>query len=869
MGPDSSITPDSIQAQGFTTAFRGYDPTEVKNYLSRVAAELRAWRERADGLESAWHSAEERAARPPVLDEDTLMAAVGEETAAILRTARSAAADMRTKAAEDAARILAEAKQEAEETLASARAEAERLRSESSQAAELLTGAAQTEADRLITEARTTLELAVSEGDAEKERVVARAQEEAAALAARAQAEAEEMRAEADKERRLTIEGANSTRDRILEDLARRRRVATVQIEQLRAGRERLIESYALVRRTLEEVQSELSRADAEARTAADEVGRRLKDEPYVELSESSRSLGEILVVVTPDDITETEPADGAGEPSAGGTPGDEPAISDDRDADAAPGSAGADSAAHDPGAPGGPATGQSADADAADRSAAGESVADSAGVSTGPTSTSPETGTDTAAEASHGDPEDSEAASVEATSTEPAAAAEEGRGATAPAEGSGAAGQEVTREHLSAVDELFARIRATRASVAAVRLERDGEQGGPDGPAPDMTAAEMGELSTELLEAMGPSGAYADLTGGTDTADIDATAPTATAPDPDAAAPDADAPDDAHAAGEPGRSVAGSEAASDPASAGTGHGPDAAFDPASAGTGHGDAGDAGPAPAKAAEPTSRKRGSRKRNRGEEPAPATPAPTIKAPSAVRILQPEAPAEPIDDETLLQAREFAIVDLEVTLTRRLKRALQDEQNDVLDRLRSLKGEPTSARLLPTGEDQVARYAEASRSLLAEAAVAGTQFAGEALGRPDLPEVDVDVADLSNDCGSAIVSVLRRQLEQAISGSGDDQAVLVESMGAAYREWKTQRIERLAGDILSAAFARGTWSATPDGVTFRWLVEDVDGPCPDCDDDALAGGLPKGEAFPTGQHHPPAHSGCRCLLIPTAD
>lgn len=48
--------------------------------------------------------------------------------------------------------------------------------------------------------------------------------------------------------------------------------------------------------------------------------------------------------------------------------------------------------------------------------------------------------------------------------------------------------------------------------------------------------------------------------------------------------------------------------------------------------------------------------------------------------------------------------------------------------------------------------------------------------------------------------------------------------------------------------------------------RWIVEDTDGPCPDCDDDALAGELPKGEAFPTGQHHPPAHSGCRCLLVP---
>jgi hypothetical protein len=165
--------------------------------------------------------------------------------------------------------------------------------------------------------------------------------------------------------------------------------------------------------------------------------------------------------------------------------------------------------------------------------------------------------------------------------------------------------------------------------------------------------------------------------------------------------------------------------------------------------------------------------------------------------------------------------------------------------------------------------VARYAGAARPLLSEAATAGAIFTDETLGLPGRDEpVDVDVADLAEECGSGIVSPLRRRLEQAIeSGAGEDQAVLVESLGAAYREWKTQRIERLAGDVLSAAFSRGTWQACPAGAQLRWVVEDADGPCPDCDDDALAGDIPKGEAFPTGQAHPPAHSGCRCLLVPS--
>src|SRR5215472_3468795 len=125
MGPDLSITPESVQARGFASAFRGYDAGEVKAFLAKVANELKAWRERADQLESAWHSAEERAARPPVLDEDTLMAAVGEETAAILRTARAAAADLRAKAAEETEKQRTDAQAEAERTVSEALAKAE------------------------------------------------------------------------------------------------------------------------------------------------------------------------------------------------------------------------------------------------------------------------------------------------------------------------------------------------------------------------------------------------------------------------------------------------------------------------------------------------------------------------------------------------------------------------------------------------------------------------------------------------------------------------------------------------------------------------------------------------------------------------
>jgi hypothetical protein len=135
----------------------------------------------------------------------------------------------------------------------------------------------------------------------------------------------------------------------------------------------------------------------------------------------------------------------------------------------------------------------------------------------------------------------------------------------------------------------------------------------------------------------------------------------------------------------------------------------------------------------------------------------------------------------------------------------------------------------------------------------------------MSRPaDAPEVD----DLADDAATTIVESLRRRLEHAIA-AGEEQQVLVEAVGSAYREWKSERIERIAGEVLAAAFSRGTWHQVPMGAPLRWVVQDTGGPCPDCDDDVLAGSLPKGEPFPTGQPYPPAHPGCRCLLVPVAE
>ena len=215
--------------------------------------------------------------------------------------------------------------------------------------------------------------------------------------------------------------------------------------------------------------------------------------------------------------------------------------------------------------------------------------------------------------------------------------------------------------------------------------------------------------------------------------------------------------------------------------------------------------------------------------------------------------------------LLRRRDSELEPMQAQLAKRLKRAMQDEQNDVLDRLRVHRGRPGLGDVLPEAADQGARYREVARPLLDQAGRAGAGASGQ-------PDASADVAGLVDELADAITGPLRRRLDDAFATAAreeDDVPATVERVGAAYREWKMQRIERLAADNLAAAFALGGYAATATGTPMRWVVDDVDGPCPDCDDNALASPTPAGEPYPTGQVHPPAHAGCHCLLVPVGD
>ena len=160
------------------------------------------------------------------------------------------------------------------------------------------------------------------------------------------------------------------------------------------------------------------------------------------------------------------------------------------------------------------------------------------------------------------------------------------------------------------------------------------------------------------------------------------------------------------------------------------------------------------------------------------------------------------------------RDELIAPIVTALARRLKRTLQDNQNELLDGLRS-QGAKWSVKLLPEEVEHVDSYATAALPALEQAAEAGVSFA-DAGRRPPVPA--------RTSWWGSPMSWPRQWWARCAGGSPttradlDDaeEAVVVEHVGSAFREWKGERIERLAGDHVVAAFSAGTMAADRGGV-----------------------------------------------------
>ena len=251
------------------------------------------------------------------------------------------------------------------------------------------------------------------------------------------------------------------------------------------------------------------------------------------------------------------------------------------------------------------------------------------------------------------------------------------------------------------------------------------------------------------------------------------------------------------------------------------------------------------------------------RLRAEKPERAKPEP---APEPEPEHEEEAPATvdvELDGDDARRAERAAVLDpLATEVTRKAKRTLQDEQNELLDRMRQVKkGRPDAEAVLPSVEEGRAAWVEVLAGPLTTAYRGGWEQLG---GRATGPAPDAAPDTVIAEHAAALIDPLRERLVAAIDDPADDDDEVTQRVGARFREFKAQELEGVVGDVLALAWARGTYDAAPAGTRLRWIPT-VEGKCPDCDDNALEPTV-RGEPFPTGQPHPPAHPGCRCLLAP---
>jgi len=239
----SSTRPTSpeVARVNFTVVRKGgLDPQEVRLHLESVAREMAHLESRLRDLQSQLAEALQRAANPS-FDEATLAAALGTQSAAILRSAHEEAGRVTAEAQERSAQLFAESQQRASAHLIEAQERAAAIISE-----------AETTAQRLDHEARLTAERLIDSGKANGEALVERGREQG----------------------RAVVEQANEARRTVLNDLAVKRKALHLQIEQLRAARDSLSAFVASVRDQVESVISGLGASDEVARAAALEALR-------------------------------------------------------------------------------------------------------------------------------------------------------------------------------------------------------------------------------------------------------------------------------------------------------------------------------------------------------------------------------------------------------------------------------------------------------------------------------------------------------------------------------------------------------------------------------------------------------------------
>ena len=226
---------------------------------------------------------------------------------------------------------------------------------------------------------------------------------------------------------------------------------------------------------------------------------------------------------------------------------------------------------------------------------------------------------------------------------------------------------------------------------------------------------------------------------------------------------------------------------------------------------------------------------------------------------------ETSVEEAATATPFELRDEELAPVIAAMSRKLKRVLADEQNEVLDILRGKLPVKTLDAIVGPKTDHSARMLEALEASLKAAALAGAKSLSNASDKDLQKMVASQMAAINEFVIATVVAPLRERLSRSISQAAGDNAELTSLVRLVYREWKNQHVDTQIDNIAQTSFGRGAFAALTPGAKVCWKV-DPNGPaCADAEDNSLAGFVDAGEAFPTGHTHAPAHAGCRCALV----
>ena len=222
-----------------------------------------------------------------------------------------------------------------------------------------------------------------------------------------------------------------------------------------------------------------------------------------------------------------------------------------------------------------------------------------------------------------------------------------------------------------------------------------------------------------------------------------------------------------------------------------------------------------------------------------------------------------------DPARFAERDEALSGLVVTMARKLKRVLADEQNNVLEHLRGKRSSLEMDAILGTVEEHSFRYATAIADDTMAAAGAGAKSVKSSGGSSRRVTQKAISAHITASVTAGLVAGFREDARIAIGEAEGDREILASLMRDVYRKWKSDLIDQHVDDLACTSYSKGGFLALEPNSRVSWMVDPNAECCSECEDNSLAGAVAKGAEFPTGHAMPPAHPGCRCLVCPVQD